>query len=135
MTIAAIITQLATVEATISGVVAAYDETPESLNEFPCFINYPISGTYKCGSGTQKAGIQTIGVELHVTREVLPEAEAVARPFIDLFTDAIFADIQLDNTCVSVTEIRWEYGELKFANETHLGIKFMLDVSVRETVS
>ena len=135
MTIQAIITQLATVEAAIDGVVAAYDETPESLNEFPCFINYPVSGTYRCGSGTMKAGIQTIGAELHVTREVLPEAEAVARPFIDLFTDAIFEDIQLDSNCVAVTEIRWEYGQLKFANETHLGVKFLLDVSVRETVS
>ena len=132
--IQAVITKLAEIEAGLSGIKAAYDETPEALTVFPCFINYPRRGTYKCGGGPTKEGTQTIRCELHVTRQILPQAETVARPYIDSFVDAVFADPNLGGACVMVTEIRWEYGNLEFAGETHLGIQFEVDCRIRKVI-
>lgn len=138
MTVAAVLTQLATVEATITGIKRAHDETPESLSEFPCFINYPRRGTVTPAPGGVALaikGLHTVVCELHITRQDLPTAESVARPFIDRFVKAVWADPKLGNTVDTVNEIRYEYGRLEFGREQHLGIRFEVDFKLQESVS
>ncbi|MGD8499058.1 MAG: hypothetical protein PVJ86_00330 [Phycisphaerales bacterium] len=136
MTVAAVLSQLAIVEATITGVKRAHDETPESLSEFPCFINYPRRGTVTPVDACLAVhGLHTVVCELHITRQDLPTAEGVARPFIDLFVKAVWADPKLSNTCDTVNEIRYEYGRLEFGREQHLGIRFEVDFKLQESVS
>ena len=138
MTVAAVLTRLSVIEDAISGVVRAHDETPESLSEFPCFINYPRRGTVTPAPGGVALaikGLHTVVCELHITRQVLPTAEGVARPFIDLFCKAIFADPKLGNTVDTVNEMRYEYGRLEFGKEQHLGVRFEVDFKLQESVS
>jgi len=138
MTVAAVLTQLSVVEADITGVVRAYDETPESLSEFPCFVNYPRRGTVTPAPGSVSRaikGIHTVVCELHITRQNLPTAEGTARPFIDRFCKKVFADPKLGNTVDTVNEIRYEYGRLDFGGEQHLGVRFEVDFKLQESVS
>ena len=134
MTVAAVLTQLAVVEAALSGVARAHDETPENLGEFPCFINYPRSGTITAGPGgvQQVKGLHTVVAELHITRQDLPTAESIARPYLDSFPKAIWSDPTLAGTVNTVLEIRYQYGRLEFGGERHLGVRFEIDFKLQE---
>lgn len=135
MSIQNIITQLATLEAEITGIQAAYDETPESLSEFPCCINLPRRGTLTWGAGEGKS-LHTILCELHVGRAVSEEAELTARPFIKLFRDKLAANTSLNGSCDSVIEVRYEYVRFVVGRESeHLGVRFEVDVKETEAVT
>ena len=122
------------IEAAIAGVVVAYDKTPEALSVFPCFINYPRTGRTIGEAKLQMESLYTIVAELHVARGILPEAESIARPFINLFEDAIFTDPTLAGTVMTVNEIRHSYGQLTFGSETHLGCRLEVDIKFRRAV-
>lgn len=136
MTVAAVITKLAAIEAAITGVKRAHDETPESLSEFPCFINYPRRGTLTPENACLTVkGLHTAVCELHISRQDLPTAETAARPFIERFTHAVWADPTLAGEVDTVNEIRYEYGKLNFGGEVHLGLQFEVDFKLKEDVS
>lgn len=136
MSVATVIDQLVVIESGLSGVKVAHDETPETLSEFPAFINFPSSGTFTVGPGGQgvKKHLATLIAEVHLTRQILPQAEAAARPYIESFADAILADVTLGGTVDSVLEIRWTYGVLAFGAEQHLGCRFELDYKAVEVI-
>lgn len=138
MSVQAAITALTSIEAGLSGIRTAHDKTPEKLGELPCFINYPRRGTVTPapGSGcTMIKGLHTVVAELHVARKILPHAEGVARPYIDSFVKAVWADPTLGGTVNTVNEIRYEYGRLEFGRETHLGVRFEIDFKLQEAVT
>jgi len=140
MGVAEVITRLATLEAALSGVKRAHDETPESLAEMPAFINYPRRGTITPGDPPgQIKGLHTIVSELHIARGILPEAESVARPFISSFPIKVaddFNDGKLNGTVDALLEIRYEYGQLPWGEkEIHMGIRFETDVKLKEDVA
>lgn len=125
-----VITQLATVETAIAGVAVAHDQTPESLGSLPAFVNYPSSGE-AVHMATDSYELHTIIAELHVARGDQKVAEATARPFIQLFFNAVFADDTLAGTCATVRGIRYRYGGLTFAGVEHIGVRFEVDVKLR----
>lgn len=129
-----VLTQLATVERTITGVKEAYDRTPEKLVVFPSFINYPARGETTMEAASQLHSLYTVVCELHVMRGVLPEAEAVARPFINRFEDAIFADPTLDSTVSVVNAVRHNYGSVEYAGEQHMVCRFEVDFKLRRAL-
>ena len=128
-----IIRELAALERQIVGVKKAHNETPESLSNFPCFINRPGTGVLLHAASDLGVAFHTIMCELHIDRRPLPEAEAKARPFIKRFWKIIAANDSLNGTASSVNEIRYFYGPLDFAGETHIGIRFELDVKELDT--
>jgi len=140
MSIENIITQLAVLEAEITGVVVAHDETPEALGEFPCFVNYPLVGELHFDAAEFAISDHTIRCELRVARGHLPEAENLARPFITLFRDKMAANLTLNGSVTSIMTIRYEYGVLTWAagtpkEEKHFGIRFEVDVEHKESVA
>ena len=131
-TIQGVITLFQTVEATITGVNVAYDNMPEALPSLPAFVNYPARGEFYTESEPNMVGVFTIVSELHVARGDLVQAETLARPFIYRFPNAIFGAATIyDGGVEAIERIRWVYGELQFAGETHLGIRFETDVRLR----
>lgn len=125
-----VLSKLATIEATITGIKRAYTTVPESMAEFPCFVNLPRRGTAKLMSGVVQ-DIYTLKVELHVARGVLPEADALARSFINAFEDKLLADVTLGGTVDTTNEIRHEYVMFPVGREFHLGIMFEVDIKMR----
>lgn len=132
MTVASVITYLAALQDGITGVEAAYDETPESLSEFPCFINYPGRGVLSWSKGIGAEDLNTIICELHVSRAVSEEAEFAARPFIERFRDKLAADTQLGGEVDTINEVRWEYVTFFVGREQHMGIRFEVDVKMSD---
>lgn len=136
MAIADVITELRRIEATLPGVKAAYDATPESMTVMPCFVNYPISGESKTDAATMLTEFHTIVSELHVARGVLPVAEATARPFIERFIDAVWKGLYVDRLNHSVTTvnaIRYRYVTFTAGDDVHIGIRFETDIKILRT--
>lgn len=129
-----VLSQLATTEATISGIKRAYTTIPEGMAEFPCFVNMP-----RRGSSVRMSGVvedqYTIKVELHVARAVLPEADALARSYITAFEDKIWTDPTLNATVTTVNDVRHEYVVFPVGRELHLGVIFEVDVKLRRLMS
>lgn len=130
-----LLTQLATTEATIAGVKEAHANPPENLFAFPSFINYVETGETIGEADDQLRSLYTIVCEAHLSRAILPEATALAVPLINLFEDAILADPTINGKVTTVNAIRIEFGTVPYGTETHLGIRFRLDVKMRRTVS
>ena len=129
-----LLTQLATLEATITGVVEAHVNPPENLFAFPSFINYVETGEVTSDASLQMMGLYTIVCEAHLSRAVLPEAVSLATPLINRFEDAIYTDPTLNSTVTTVNAIRLEFGTVPYGTETHLGVRFRLEVKMRRLV-
>ena len=130
-----VITQLATVEAAIAGVAVAHDKTPESLGSLPAFINYPSSGEALHEAGTSRE-LHTIIAEVFIGRGDQKVAESTARPFINLFMDAIWADDTLASTCATVRGIRYRYGALPWPGVEggYVGVRFEVDIKLQRVL-
>ena len=128
MSVGNIITQLAAIETGIAGIKRAYDKTPDSLSELPCFINFPVSGEY-IRDPMRRVVRHTIRAQLYVTRSDLLSAEAQLRPFLELVFNALDADLDLGASCDYHRITRYDYGALIFAKVVYLGMSFDLEVS------
>lgn len=127
MSIQAIITQLAVLQEEIIGVRKAFAETPDSLNVFPCFVNFPSSGDIDRAPSQRKLH-HTIKMQLRVTRADLPSAENKVRPFLDLVLDKFDANINLNGVADRSAITHYDYGELPWGGRTYLGISFDIEV-------
>jgi len=123
-----VLTALAALEASITGVSVAHDKMPESLNDFPCFINLPSRGETIFGPADQMESHDTIIAELHVARGILPEAETMARPFKNRFEDMLCNNITLSGTVSTINAVRGSYVVLQLGVEIHLGWRFEIDI-------
>lgn len=137
MSIQTIITKLAELEAALPGIKAAYDVTPSGLTVFPCFINYPRDGELHWAASDYARSDHYIVCECRVTRQNLPQDEALLRPYIAEFRDMIAEHLTLEGVCEQVyPPIYYEYGALAWGtNELHLGIRFTIRVIEKEDVT
>lgn len=133
-TIEDVITALYEMELTLTGVETAYNETPESLASFPCFINYPMQGAIEARPNGATRDLHTIVCEMHCSRGILPEAEKVARPFIERFRKGLLAleSAPTGKPCDTyfAQPLQWTYGVIEFATEKHMGIRFLVTAKI-----
>lgn len=126
-TVESIIDALVTLEKAITGIAAAHDETPESLNALPAFVNYPATTETTWGTFGSVERVYTIVAELHVARPELKRAEAVCRPYINRFEAAVLADHTLGGVVLHIPTVRSRYGESEWGSVPHLVIRFEVE--------
>ena len=127
MSVQTIIAQLAVLQAEITGIRQAFAETPDKLNAFPCFVNFPSEGDIDRAPSQRKVK-HIIKMQLRVTRADLPSAENKVRPFLDLVLDKFDANISLNGTAHRSAITHYDYGELPWGGRTYLGISFDIEV-------
>ena len=127
MSIQAIITQVAVLQKEITGIRQAFDETPDKLNAFPCFVTFPSEGDIDRAPSQRKVK-HIIKMQLRVTRADLPSAENKVRPFLDLVLDKFDLNITLNGTAHRSAITHYDYGELPWGGRTYLGISFDMEV-------
>lgn len=132
MSVEAIITQLAVLEAEIEGVLAAHDESPEALNEGMVFVNYPTGGTFIYSAGGPCLAIHTIHADFHVSRSVLPHDENQLRPFVQRMWAKIADNLTCNGTCEHIILVRYDYGRLAYGQQETLGIRFTLEAKEKD---
>lgn len=134
MPIETIITQVAAIQAAIAGIKQAHDNPPHSLNALPCFVNFmgPAEVNY---TPSRRETKHTIKMQLYITKQVLPEAEKVLRPFIDLVLDKFGQSLQLNSTCAYSMLTHYDPGVLTYGGTQYIGISFDLSVTEHESVN
>jgi len=127
MSLANILTELASAEDAIDGIEEAYSEVPESLNVFPCVINIPSGGEFDISYGGNTR--HTINATLLVARADVPSAQNQILPFIEKFITKMKEDITLNGSCESCSLTGYEdYGVHTFAGQEYFGVVFLLDI-------
>ena len=117
-------------------VTAAPNDPKEAIAEFPFVVSYPAKGTLELetyGPGKDKHIIYT---ELHLSRNVLNEAVAKAKLYLEDFAAKIKADTTLSGASDTIVwPIPYTFGSLDWAGENHLGFRFEITVKIRKPVS
>lgn len=138
---------LANVFETISGVelVHTYDSLPAVLRVFPCVVILPTRGpTANYSAGGPNIGVHQLQATVYVSAQILPEAYALAVPFVGRVTRALAANLKLDGLVAHAIPDPagpWyegpgaiQYGfDAQGAPLQHLGIIFRIEVKEVET--
>ena len=114
--------------AALTGIVRVYDDPPESLSEYPCAIVYGFRGNYEDNAAGGRS-FHTVVIEIHHSRQVLPEAADAAK----VWPDRMFARLKAATDLHIVWPMAYQLGSIGYANETHYGVRFELQVKVNET--
>ena len=129
MSLENIMSAIATVEKDIVGIKRAYDQAPNSLNAWPCFVNFPDSGQIQ-RTTSLRIPVHTIKLLLFVLKGAdLPSSEAKIRPFLDATLDAFDGHLTLNGACSNSRILSYKYGVLAYGGSQFLGISFDLEVT------
>lgn len=146
MDIAAIKTRLAALEVTITGIVAAYAQTPASIVDLPCVLNYAGSAQYSRVALGQDADFEVRDMIVRVLvariQQGIPgEAEGLVEAFIDrvrAFFDARPGLMlsPVDNVVMRAGLVS-DTGIARFAvaGEEFVGVEFRLQVQQHSTIT
>ena len=116
-----------------------YDEVPGTISVFPSMIILPMGGDQEYSKGGPNVAYHVVQMTLYVANQVLPEAYAVAVPFIKKVRNALAADMQLGGNCehcLPVTAPAPFYegpGSIEYGDKQHLGIIFRVIVKENES--
>lgn len=124
--------------------VHTYLDLPGVLQVFPCFVVIPVRGNMNYSVGGPNIGLHSVQATLYVSAQVLPEAYAVAMPFIGRVTRKLAANMSLGGKVRHVLPDPAgpfyegpggiEYGTAADGTpRRHLGIIFRLEVKETET--
>lgn len=117
--------ELISVLGAMTGIVRAYSDPPESLNEFPCLIAYVGSGTMEAVSVGFGKGLHTVIVEIHHDRQILPQAVDEAKVWPDRVLQALYAACSA-GTLTLVWPFSYEALPLPYNQEVHYGVRFRI---------
>ncbi len=126
-----ILTKIAVVQRTVSGVKQAHDKIPDSINEFPCFVNFPSYETApseRLTLNTNRHTTHKIQMCLYVTKADRISAEALLRPFLELVFSAFDADYDIQGSCFYSNITGYKYFVSTEWSVPYLGIAFYIDV-------
>lgn len=140
MAIETIVTQLAVIQRTISGIKAAYDNTPEVLEDglLPAFVNvYEGVDVVSPRMMGQREWNHHIRMQLLLSLSAdLAVSEKQARPFVYTVVHAFDQDKTANGTAFSVDIKSADYGRIQLVDggPFYLGINFRTDILEIETV-
>jgi len=133
MTLASAIAAVQTKAGALSGIKAAPTNPPESANQFPFAVSYPRTGRAEFASAGWANYFHTLFCEIHISRQLLPQAIATALPYAELLPSAIMADPTLGGTVNEVREVRYTFGRLEWGGVDTIGFRFEIDVKLNLT--
>lgn len=134
-----VLTQLAVVEAEITGVQRAHAYPPESVDEMPAFVNFIDEGNYgrfpidlrtETGKRTIIHHIQAILYVCDGEADFV-EAHSRATPYLESSLTKFEAEITLNSTCIQQLPLTYSLRELEYAGQGLWGLLFELEVTER----
>ena len=104
------------------------DEPPETNNQFPFAVVYPIRGEYGGGYVGSMKGLHSVVIELHIARKDLPRDYMQVMDLIDEIPkqimiarkDARFSEMS------AVGTIEYEFGALSWGGVDTLGVTYII---------
>ena len=131
MSLEAEIAKLRTHLGNLAGLRRVYDDPPESMSEFPCGIAFALRGNYEFNAAGGRS-LHTLIAEIHLARQVLPQAVDAAKVWPDL----LYQELKGADDMHVVWPFSYQAAALQYganASEVHYGIRFEVQVKVNET--
>lgn len=134
MAVENIINGAANVQKTIPGIVTTFADAPTSLNQLPCFVNYPSDGKIE-RSGSVRTTTHHVDMDLYVQKSGdLSAADRILKPFISKVINTFDQNLTLGGSALKAAVIDYKYGMLEYAGVPYIGIKFTLEATEIEGV-
>lgn len=134
MAVENIINGAANVQKTIPGIGTTFADAPTSLNQLPCFVNYPSDGKIE-RSGSVRTTTHHIDMDLYVQKSGdLSAADRILKPFIWKVINTFDQNLTLGGSALKAAVIDYKYGMLEYAGVPYIGIKFTLEATEIENV-
>lgn len=129
------LTNIQTMVQTIAAEIkAAPLAPPEAINQFPFSLVYieefeTLGGTYHWDEC-----IDTIVIEIHLTRQNLPTAYVAALPYRIQIHEKLIADPRIGDSVDSFTDFRGKFGFMTYAGIGTMGWQMWLDIKGKLTI-
>ena len=115
------------------GMRAAPAQPPEGANQFPFSVCYNRNGEL----ANQRSGfadeLETIILEVHVSRALLSEAVTRALTYHALVLATLIGAPTLGDTVATQNGVRWTFGELGWGGVVTIGYRYEIDVKMHAT--
>jgi hypothetical protein len=122
------------VQKTIPGIATTFTDVPTSLNQLPCFVNYPSDGNIS-RSGNVRTTTHHIDMDLYVQKGGdLSAADRICKPFIAKVINTFDQNLTLGGSALKAAVVDYKYGGLNYAGNDYIGIKFTLEATEIEPV-
>jgi hypothetical protein len=119
----------------VSGIRAAPEYLPESINIFPYAVCYAGSGSYDFAPAGVMKGLHNIILEIHVARKDLPRDTEKVMDYADSIPLAIMHDPTLSATVSTIGRISYTFGGMQYGDQLTLGFRFTLEnVKLQTTI-
>ena len=129
------VTNLQTLILTIAAdIKAAPVGPPEAINQFPFSLVYIKEFETLGGSKDWDEVIDTIAIEIHLTRQNLPTAYAAALPYRIQILEKLIADPRIGDSVDTFTDLRGVFGYMEYAGVGTIGWQMELDVKGKVTI-
>lgn len=126
MSLDATIDKLRAHTAALTGMARVYTDPPDSMQEFPCAIVFANRGTYELNAAGGRA-YHNVVVEIHHSRQVLPQAVDEAKVWPDRMYARLAAATDLDiNGPIAYRAGAMTYGSA----DPHYGVRFEVSCKV-----
>jgi hypothetical protein len=133
MALSDVIDQYVTAFGAMTGLVRCYADPPEAMTEFPCAIVYASSGEMAVG-GHGAQSIHMINLEIHHSRQILPEAVDAAKVWPDRVLSALYNGGTFGGYVAAVVwPVTYDALALGYNTETHYGMRFRIPTKVITT--
>jgi len=126
--------------AEIEGIVQVhtYDDLPASIQVVPCAILLLSGGSYDYSAGGPSLAFHELRAIVFVSLQILPEAMAVAVPFIERVRNKMAANWRLGGIVEHIVPAPGGRfyegpGRVTYGDKEHLGIVFHFEVKQNET--
>ena len=135
MGLEAVIRALVSAAGGMTGITRAYDDPPESISEFPAVVVYAHRGQLSVPSSGTGKGLHTVVVEVHHSRQVLPQAINEAKVWPGRFLSALHDDLTLGGSVSGVVwPVVYRATPIRYATEVHYGVRFEVTVKTMEAL-
>ncbi len=101
---------------------------PDTLSDLPAAIIYPYEGTMEANAAGGRS-FHKLVVEIHHSRQVLPQAITEAQVWPDL----VYAELKAATDLHIIWPFTYKAAGFAYGNETHYGVRFEVTVKVNET--
>ena len=129
------IARIQTIARGLDGMREAPEYVPESINQFPFALTYYRQGETTTMVGWRK-GLHTVHCEIHVARQILPNALKQAMPFYDALLAGLEADPTLGGTVSTIVwPVTHTFGWMEYGGPTNQTIGWRFAVTFKQETS
>jgi hypothetical protein len=132
MTLEAACNELLNLAATLSGITRKYADPPETVNEFPAVMVYPMRGNIELLSAGMSRSFHVIALDIIQTRQYIATAVRAAMTWPDLVSNMLRTYPNLNGTVAHIASVSYRIGPIRYGQDVLFGARFELTVKVME---